>query len=241
MHKNGLSIAWYIRVALSVGIAAAIVGLPFLYYRMTYVKERRLRVVEPGKLYRAGRMTAAGFTETLQTYKIKTVINLMEEEQDPVMPQSYFDNTPVSEREVCEANGATMKFLFVDLTFRQEKDEKRPAGVDNFLEIMDNPDNYPVLLHCRAGLHRTGVLTAIYRMEYNGWTEAQAWRELRRMGFGEWNCFGDNDYIGQYVFGYQPGLRRPSELRNSAAATPRNRLIPKTLETFLPENPANSQ
>ena len=34
---------------------------------------------------------------------------------------------------------------------------------------MDDPDSYPVLIHCNAGLNRTGVMVAVYRMEYQGW------------------------------------------------------------------------
>jgi hypothetical protein len=73
---------------------------------------------------------------------------------------------------------------------------------------MDDPANYPVLLHCRAGLHRTGVLTAVYRMEYNHWSAGRAWQEMRDFGFGEMNCYADNVYIDQYICRYTPGLRQ---------------------------------
>ena len=32
-----------------------------------------------------------------------------------------------------------------------------PPVVDEFLQILDDEANYPVLLHCKAGLHRTYV------------------------------------------------------------------------------------
>jgi protein-tyrosine phosphatase len=75
---------------------------------------------------------------------------------------------------------------------------------------MDDPDIYPVLIHCRAGLHRTGVLTAVYRMEYQGWDMPAALREVKRNGFGETTCTTANPYVDQYVLRYQPGLRRVS-------------------------------
>jgi tyrosine-protein phosphatase SIW14 len=64
---------------------------------------------------------------------------------------------------------------------------------------MDNPDNYPVLVHCFGGIHRTGAYCAIYRMEYEHWSNAQAIAELRAGGYkdldDEWDLLG---YLEQY-------------------------------------------
>ena len=79
--------------------------------------------------------------------------------------------------------------------------------IDEFLAVMDNPDNYPVLLHCEAGLHRTGLLTAVYRMEYDGWSHQEAMDELKAHGFGRVACVSANDYVMQYVLTYCPRNR----------------------------------
>ncbi|RDJ26709.1 protein-tyrosine-phosphatase [Bosea caraganae] len=42
----------------------------------------------------------------------------------------------------------------------------------------------PVLLHCQHGADRTGVVTAMYRMVFQGWSREQALDELRNGGFG---------------------------------------------------------
>ena len=81
---------------------------------------------------------------------------------------------------------------------------RRLKAIDAFLALMDDPDNYPVLVHCRAGLHRTGVLIAMYRMEYDGWSSFEALEELRGHGFGRMNSYAPNEYIWQYVIAYQP-------------------------------------
>jgi protein-tyrosine phosphatase len=86
---------------------------------------------------------------------------------------------------------------------------RRPSAVAPFLAIMDDPANYPVLIHCRAGLHRTGIYSAIYRMEYQGWSRDAAIRELRDNGFGDSQCNSQNQYILQYLLIYEP--RNPSE------------------------------
>ena len=94
-----------------------------------------------------------------------------------------------------------------ELLSRRKVPAERPPAIDRFLEIMRDPKNHPVLIHCKAGLHRTGVLTAVYRMEYQRWTPQQAIAELRANGFGEFVSDSANDYIMQYILAYQRGVR----------------------------------
>ena len=39
-----------------------------------------------------------------------------------------------------------------------------------FLKIVNDPKNQPVYVHCVGGRHRTGVMTAIYRMTVDKWS-----------------------------------------------------------------------
>jgi protein tyrosine/serine phosphatase len=41
-----------------------------------------------------------------------------------------------------------------------------------------------VLVHCRRGADRTGVMLAIYRVVVEGWTKADAIDEMTRGGYG---------------------------------------------------------
>jgi hypothetical protein len=63
-------------------LVLAIVGLiavmPAVYYRAHYAHTKRLRVVDPGRLYRAGQMTVGGFEDALIDLDIKTVVNLQD-------------------------------------------------------------------------------------------------------------------------------------------------------------------
>jgi hypothetical protein len=196
--KPNVLLSW-VRRGLSLLIALIVILVPLLYYRCVYTETKRLRVVAPGKFYRSGMMTANGLENAIQQFGIKTVINLMEEDTEPALSQSYFGRGKVAERDVCEKLGAKYIFLQADLTGRREARVKRPKAIDEFLEIVRDPANQPVLIHCRAGLHRTGVLTAAYRMEVDHWSPIRAWEEMRDNGFGEFNCYRDNDYIVQYI------------------------------------------
>ena len=186
-------------------IAALVIGGPYLYYRYSYTFAKRLRPVDEVKgVYRSGCMTADGLAHAITTLKIRTVFNLMEEYPDPILSTGYFDTTDVREAEVCERLGARMISLTVDtLAPIRARNNERPAAIAAFLDLMDRPETYPVLIHCKAGLHRTGVLVAVYRMEYNGWPRQDAMGELKANGFGDFAANASNDYIEQYILSYQ--------------------------------------
>jgi len=42
----------------------------------------------------------------------------------------------------------------------------------------------PVLIHCQHGADRTGLVSALYRVLYQGWTKEQALDELEHGGYG---------------------------------------------------------
>jgi protein tyrosine phosphatase (PTP) superfamily phosphohydrolase (DUF442 family) len=53
-----------------------------------------------------------------------------------------------------------------------------PDKVELFLEILSDESNYPILIHCGQGIHRTGVMSAIYRIEMQNWSNEQAAEEM---------------------------------------------------------------
>jgi hypothetical protein len=184
--------------------------VPFVHYRWVYTHAKRLREVKPGQVYRSGEMTADGFTEAIRRYRLRTIVNLQDEYPDPDLYVGYFGGGKIKESDLCRQLGVHYVYLPPDLIPRRQVPEHRPAAIDRLLNLLDDPANYPVLLHCRAGLHRTGVMIAVYRMEYDGWTPRQAIEELKSNGFGEWPCTDANDYITQYILTYKRGLRHPS-------------------------------
>jgi protein tyrosine/serine phosphatase len=56
--------------------------------------------------------------------------------------------------------------------------------VTTFLKIVNDPENQPVYVHCVGGKHRTGVMTAIYRMTQENWTADRAFQEMKSYKFG---------------------------------------------------------
>ncbi len=211
-----MKIPAFLRWAMGLTIAVLVVGVPVVRYRWVYTHAKRLREVAPGAFYRCGLLTGDGLAEAIQRYKIRTVINLINEEPDPTLSQTYLGGQ-VNESAVCKQNGARFVSLEPDLV-PPNSGSQRPVAIERYLEILDNPKSYPILLHCRAGLHRTGLFTAIYRMECQHWTWLRAWLEMKDNGFGEYNCFADNPYVTQYLLTYQPGIRKAAGKATASAA-----------------------
>lgn len=197
-------------------ILVFIVGLPVFSYRYVYAHRKRFRVVTPGKVYRSGQLTQDGFRDMIRKHGIKTIINLQEDVPDPLLPQNMVERSTRLESDLCQELGVRYVQISPDLVPIRQFPERRPDAVDQFLSIMDEmherPDEYfPVLIHCRAGLHRTGCMVSIYRMEYENWSPLEAYRELKAQGFGNSACTSANQYVRQYVLGYKAGWRKVVE------------------------------
>ena len=72
-------------------------------------------------------------------------------------------------------------------------------SVAEFRKVMDDPANYPVLVHCYAGIHRTGTMCAVFRMDYQGWTNEQAMAEMRTFGY---TMLDDHEDVFGYLTRY---------------------------------------
>lgn len=59
-----------------------------------------------------------------------------------------------------------------------------PAIISQFLSLVDDPAKQPVYVHCIGGRHRTGVMTAIYRMTADGCDASHAFQEMKHDKFG---------------------------------------------------------
>jgi tyrosine-protein phosphatase SIW14 len=203
-----------VRWVLATVLAMLIIAVPAVRYRVVYSTEKRFREVTPGKFYRCGQMSADAFRKQIREHDIKTVINLQDEFPDPLLSEGYWDRPHIPESQVCAEAGA--KFMFLTwagdrglLARTEASPTHRPRVIDDFLKVCDDPTNYPILIHCMAGLHRTGALTAVYRMEYEGWPVADAVRELRANGYGDRKATTANDYIYEYLYLYQPRAKGP--------------------------------
>jgi len=110
--------------------------------------------------------------------------------------------------------GAGMKFFRIGMTTSEAPTDGQIA---QFFEIVTNPANQPVYVHCAGGRHRTGTMTALYRMTFDGWNAAQAYTEMKQFHF---EGFPDHPVLRNYVYAYHPALpKQPAVLATSIVTT----------------------
>lgn len=196
----------WLQVLYGVFLTAFLIGAPLWYYSVRQDQLRNLRVVEEGVLYRSGQLSLAGLKRAVHDYNIKTVISLREAVAPGTPPPD------LAEEEYCRAQ--ELNYYRIPPRRWWAADGSVPAheGVRKFLEILDDPANYPVLIHCFAGCHRTGAHCAVYRMEYNHWTNAAALAEVKALGYvnldDEWDVLS---YLEQYRPRWQQPVTEETE------------------------------
>jgi protein tyrosine/serine phosphatase len=68
-----------------------------------------------------------------------------------------------------------------------------------FLRLVIDAANGPVYVHCKGGRHRTGAMTAVYRITHDGWTAEQAFEEMLKYDFDD-GFFGGPSAQKKFVF-----------------------------------------
>jgi protein tyrosine/serine phosphatase len=185
-------------------LALLLVGVPLAYASYLQTSFRNLRVVENGVLVRSGQMTPAAFARVLHDHGIRTVVSLRGVGDN--RRGKYTDSPDAWEEEVCRARGVR----HVRLPPRNwGPTDPGPAPVEPnlraFFAVLDDPANHPVLVHCFAGVHRTGAYCALFRMEYHGWANAEAIAEMRAFGYLK---VDDEEDVLNYLEAYRPRQRR---------------------------------
>ncbi len=176
-------------------VVALLIAGPVVFAWQRQAQTRNFRVVREGVLYRSGQTSLAGLRRLVHDHGIRTVVTL----RDAPVP----GGVPPDADE--EAFCKKMDILHVRIPPRPWEASVGPPpvqeGVDRFLDVMRDRNNYPVLVHCFAGVHRTGAYCAIYRMQYQGWDNARALAEMKACGYSnldeEWDIRG-------YLENYEP-------------------------------------
>ena len=83
--------------------------------------------------------------------------------------------------ELGSVEAAGMQFYRIPMTTHAQP---APEAVAQFLGLVNDPAKQPVYVHCAGGHHRTGIMTAVYRMTQDGWTADRAFGEMQQFGFG---------------------------------------------------------
>lgn len=100
------------------------------------------------------------------------------------------------------AKKAGLNYVVVPLSGWERPED---AAVARFLAAVNDPANQPVYVHCKVGKHRTGAMTAVYRMTQDGWTAEQAYKEMKQYHFDSF--FTPHTDLKEFVFDYYAQLQ----------------------------------
>jgi protein tyrosine/serine phosphatase len=175
-----------LRIRLWLTALAAMLALAGMVASIPQTKTAEGEIQNFGKVndnyYRGAQPGVAGFAH-LKKLGIKTVIDLRKD----------------SVREAPEwAKGAGLQYFNIPM---KASTPATPEQTDYFLKLVNDPGNWPVYVHCKGGRHRTGALTAIYRITHDGWTADAAYKEMKQYDF-ESGFFGGPAAQKRFVYSF---------------------------------------
>jgi len=120
--------------------------------------------------------------QALKDLGVKTVIDLRND------PTDY-------EKAAVEALG--MKYVNIQMSgWKSPKDRQ----IEEFLKLANDPETGKFFVHCKAGIHRTGVAGAVWRFTKYDWGYDQAYKEMKNYNFSSGLVHGSlKSYVKDYA------------------------------------------
>jgi len=104
------------------------------------------------------------------------------------------DNSMSYEKPAVEAAG--LRYVNIPMV---DKSYPSMDQIKQFLKIVDDPATGKFFVHCAGGRHRTGVVGAVYRFNYDHWSLDQALAEMDQYEFGSGYGHGkQRDFVKDY-------------------------------------------
>lgn len=186
----------FARIAIVLVVVAA--GAVGVKYGRHHVFPRRFVEVVPGHLYRSGYLEQGPLRRVIDEHGIRTILVLLNDEPD----------NPEQQREmavVAEKNVQVVRIGMRGDGLAEFDQLDQAAGV------LADETKHPLLVHCAAGVNRTGAVYAAWRMKHCGWGPEQAMAEAEECG---WSPTGNAEMRGHLEEYYRTRVKQ-SEGRSS--------------------------
>ena len=154
-----------------------------------------LKEISEGKVYKSGVIPPDEIESYTKKYNIKSIIDLRLSGTNDTI------NNPEVQGELLAEKEAVSKIEGVNYFNVATPQVPSQYTVDKFLKIMDNPDNYPVLIHCYHGSGRAPLFGALYRIEYEDMSNEDARGKTRFLING--SSFDDGSPKGDFLINYK--------------------------------------
>src|SRR5260370_21834508 len=145
---------------------------------LTYRQHKRykpLAIHDPGMVYRSAWLEGDALREVIEKHQIRTVLNLCE-------PDELGEERCIDERKAVHGSGARL----VEMPMPAATLDPSNPAIEPFIELLRNPENYPLLVHCQHRVTRTANVIAIYDILFRGMTAEQSIAAMPRFGRDEY-------------------------------------------------------
>ena len=136
-------------------------------------------------LYRANLPDWEGMQE-LKKMGIHTIINLVTEKVDIEQEKSW-------------ANSLGIGYISKPISSYLPLDDNYIVGI---ADLLKNDSLYPLLVHCRHGEDRTGLIIGLHRIRVEHVAPAVVWEEMLQLGFHTILYFLKRSFVN--ITGYNP-------------------------------------
>ena len=171
-----------------------------------------LEVVEPGVLIRSAQPGRGDIEKLYREYGVRTILSLRDWEDpeviafakeqglDWIILKMKADDPPTPEQQA----------LFFDLV------EGRTVDLERYRSVIKRGSRKgggqavfgrPVLMHCQGGSDRAGIMTALFRIEEQGWSIEEAKQEM----LSHYHFWFMHPGQFQYLDSYHPRRLKPQE------------------------------
>lgn len=179
-----------------IGLVVLVVVLVFVgkyVYDMNI--NHNFETITEGKVYKSGVIPPNEIESYVKKYHIKSVVDLR------FPGTADLVNNPEVPQELTAEKEAIAKIKGVNYFNNGSDQVPKQENLDRFFKIMDNPANYPVLIHCYHGVGRAEMYSALYRIEYEKWSNEQARQGVRAII--KFSSFDDGTPKGEYLKAYK--------------------------------------
>lgn len=151
--------------------------------------------ITEGKVYKSGVIPPDEIESYVKKYHIKSIVDLrMPGTNDLVL-------NPEKIGEIQAEKNAVAKIKGVNYFSNPSEQVPNEKNIEIFAKIMDNTTNYPVLIHCYHGTGRAELYSALYRIEYENFTNEAARQGVRTLV--KFSSFDDGTPKGEYLKAYK--------------------------------------
>ncbi|MDQ7085911.1 MAG: dual specificity protein phosphatase family protein [Sulfurovum sp.] len=182
------------------------VAISLIYYIWMIEYNFNFKTITENKVYKSGLIDPNKLGYYLEENKINTVINLLNPHiQDNLNPAFINDILLEDEAILAYNKKYDKKVKHIRIPSLQVPTKETLV---KFFEALDDISNYPVLIHCYHGTGRAQIYSALYRIEYEQWSNEEARSHTRFIleGLGYRSSFAKGKGKGDFLINYKPRL-----------------------------------